>query len=215
MQSSHIAFWVTEEVHWGLHMQLYVSHFLQWQNYNTEFHTISTVLHDDVIKWKHFPRYWPFVRGIHRSPVYSPHKGQWRGALMFTLICARINAWENNREAGDLRRYRTYSDVIVMVHNGPTKPVHSAYYSICTHRPCICTSFCKTGCHVNNILSAISVLIDKQFCMLWMVIQQKREKSKEFYLWYHGYLQFRSREARCIGKKRFIRKQCNYFGTGK
>ena len=24
-------------------------------------------LHDDVIKWKHFPRYWPFVRGIHRS----------------------------------------------------------------------------------------------------------------------------------------------------
>ena len=43
---------------------------------------------DDVIKWKHFPRYWPFVRGIHRSPVNSPHKGQWRGALMFSLICA-------------------------------------------------------------------------------------------------------------------------------
>ena len=39
--------------------------------------------HDNVIKWKHFPRYWPFVRGIHRSPVNSPHKGQWRGALMF------------------------------------------------------------------------------------------------------------------------------------
>ena len=34
------------------------------------------VLHDDVIKWKHFPRYWPFVRGMHRSPVNSPHKGQ-------------------------------------------------------------------------------------------------------------------------------------------
>ena len=32
--------------------------------------------HDDVMKWKHFPRYWPFVRGIHRSPVNSPHKGQ-------------------------------------------------------------------------------------------------------------------------------------------
>ena len=29
--------------------------------------------HDDVIKWKHFPRYLPFVRGIHRSPVNSPH----------------------------------------------------------------------------------------------------------------------------------------------
>ena len=51
-------------------------------------HTCVFVLHDDVIKWKHFPRYWPFVRGIHRSPVNSPHKGQWRGALMFYLICA-------------------------------------------------------------------------------------------------------------------------------
>ena len=46
--------------------------------------------HDDVVKWKHFPRYWPFVRGIHRSPVNSTHKGQWRGALMFSLICAQI-----------------------------------------------------------------------------------------------------------------------------
>ena len=45
--------------------------------------------HDDVIKCKHFPRRWPFVRGIHRSPVNSPHKGQWRGALMFSLI--RLN----------------------------------------------------------------------------------------------------------------------------
>ena len=70
--------------------------------------------HDDVIKWKHFPRYWPFVRGIHRSPVNSPHKGQWRGALMFSLACARINGWVNNREAGDLRLNRAHYDVIVM-----------------------------------------------------------------------------------------------------
>ena len=41
---------------------------------------------DDVIKWKHFPRHCPFVRGIHRSPVDSPPKGQWRGALMFSNI---------------------------------------------------------------------------------------------------------------------------------
>ena len=47
--------------------------------------------HDDVIKWKHFPRYWPFVPGIHWSPLNSPHKGQWRGALMFSLICVWIN----------------------------------------------------------------------------------------------------------------------------
>ena len=44
--------------------------------------------HHDVIKWKHFPLYWPFVRGIHRSPVNSPHKGQWHRALRFSLICA-------------------------------------------------------------------------------------------------------------------------------
>ena len=65
--------------------------------------------HDDVIKWKHFPRYWPFAR----SPVNSPHKGQWRGALMFSLICVRINGWVNNREAGDLRCYRAHYDGIV------------------------------------------------------------------------------------------------------
>ena len=44
--------------------------------------------HNDVIKWKHFPRYWSFVRGIHRSPVNFPHEGQGRGALKFSLICA-------------------------------------------------------------------------------------------------------------------------------
>ena len=48
------------------------------------------LMHDDVIKWKHFPRYWPFVRGIHRSPVNSPHKGQWRGALIFSLIWHQV-----------------------------------------------------------------------------------------------------------------------------
>ena len=75
----------------------------------------SVKYHDDVIKWKHFPRYWPFVRGIHRSPANSPHKGQWRGALMFSLICVWINGWVNNREAGDLRRYRTHYDVTVVI----------------------------------------------------------------------------------------------------
>ena len=73
------------------------------------------IAHDDVIKWKYFPRYWPFVRGIHRSPVHSPHKGQWRGALIFSLIYVWINGWVNNREAGDLRRYRDHYDVILMM----------------------------------------------------------------------------------------------------
>ena len=42
----------------------------------------------------------------------SPHKGQWRGAFMFSLICVWINGYENNREAGDLRRYCAHYDFI-------------------------------------------------------------------------------------------------------
>ena len=76
-----------------------------------------TSCHDDVIKWKHFPRYWPFVRGIHRSPVNSPHKGQWRGALMFSLICAWISSWVNSRDAGDLYSHRAHYDVTIMAWN--------------------------------------------------------------------------------------------------
>ena len=70
--------------------------------------------YDDVIKWKHLPRYWRFVQGIHRSPVNSPHKGQWPGALMFSLICIWIYSWVNNHEAGDLRCYHAHYDVIVI-----------------------------------------------------------------------------------------------------
>ena len=73
-------------------------------------------IHDDVIKWKHFPRYWPFVRGIHRWPVNSPHKCQWRGALIFSLNCAWINGWVNKGEAGDFIRYRAHYDVTLMKH---------------------------------------------------------------------------------------------------
>ena len=55
----------------------------------------NIILHDDVIKWKYFPRYWPFV-----WPVNSPHKGQWRG--------------ENNRDADHLWCHRAHCDVTVM-----------------------------------------------------------------------------------------------------
>ena len=58
--------------------------------------------------------YLPFVRGIHRSLVNSPHKGQWRGALMFSLICAWINGWANNREACDLARHCANYGAIAM-----------------------------------------------------------------------------------------------------
>ena len=64
--------------------------------------------HDDVIKWKHFPRNWPFVRGIHRS---GP--GEFPTQRPVTPV-TWINRWVNNHEAGDLRRYRAHYDVIVM-----------------------------------------------------------------------------------------------------
>ena len=103
-------------------------------------------IHHDVIKWKHFPCYWPFVRGIHRSPVKSPHKGQWRGALVFSSICVWINGWVNNREAGDLRRHRTHYDVNVMI----TKD-----HRTCHHH--MCMNWTETGFFLENI-HAISVI---------------------------------------------------------
>ena len=60
---------------------------------------LSKHRHDDVIKRKYLPRYWPFCAG--NSPI--PVKGQCRGAFMFSFICVRINDRVNNREAGDLR----------------------------------------------------------------------------------------------------------------
>ena len=77
-------------------------------------------VHDDVIKWKHFSRYWPFVQGIHRSPANSSHTGQWRRALIFSLIFAWINSWENSCEGVDLRHHCAHYDVTIMllwVHN--------------------------------------------------------------------------------------------------
>ena len=64
---------------------------------------------------KNFPVTGPLYGEFTGKRVYSPHKGKWRGALMFYLICAWINGWVNNREAGDLRRHRSHYDVIVMI----------------------------------------------------------------------------------------------------
>ena len=76
----------------------------------------------------HYSSYWTWWRhqmetfsallaicaGNSPVPVNSPHKGQWRGALLFSLICTRISGWVNNGEAGDLRRHRAHYDVTVM-----------------------------------------------------------------------------------------------------
>ena len=70
--------------------------------------------HHEVIKWKHFLRYWPFVWEIHRWAVNSQHKGQWRGALMFSLIYTWTNSCANNGDAGEY-------EVIVMTWPGSAK----------------------------------------------------------------------------------------------
>ena len=59
-------------------------------------HHETSANQDDVIKWKRLPSYRPFVWGIHQSPVNSLKKGRWRGASMFSLICAWTNGWVNN-----------------------------------------------------------------------------------------------------------------------
>ena len=68
--------------------------------------------------WRHqmetFSALLALCAGNSPVPVNSPHKGQWRGALMFSLICTWINDWVSNREAGDLRRHHDHYDVIVM-----------------------------------------------------------------------------------------------------
>ena len=76
-------------------------------------------IHDDIIKWKHFRRYWSFVRGIgeftgHRWIPLT--KASDAGlAFMCSLICALTNGWINNREAGDLIRHRSHCDITVMI----------------------------------------------------------------------------------------------------
>ena len=106
--------------------------------------------YDDIIKWKHFSRYWPFVRGIHRYPVNSLHKGQWRRALMFSWICTRINGWVNNEEAGDFRRHRAHYDVIVM------KLLSCGYHRIHWWQTTeICSTVNQSLQHFTSFLSAL------------------------------------------------------------
>ena len=105
MAIDHVRYWFTNT--WKSHQPQLNTVIHRFRKCNTG--------HDDVIKWKHFPRYWPFVRGIHRSPVNSQHKGQWRGALTFYFICSWIKGWVSNREAGDWGRRRAHYYVIVLV----------------------------------------------------------------------------------------------------
>ena len=116
----------------------------------------------------HMTRYWPFVRGTHRSPVNSPQKGQWRGALMFSLIWVWINDWVNNRKPGDLRHYPGNYDVTVM---------HEYLANACLH-PLPQTH--RTGAWLSNILNTESTWPDWVWINCAVVKDQARITN---YIW--------------------------------
>ena len=102
-------------------------------------------------------------------PVNSPHKGQWRVALMFSLICARINDWVNNREAGDLRRYRGHYDVIVMIR------IKSA--SVYNHSiVCIDIFLHHLGFELCRKIYAVHIQITHHFEMKWTKLVSRTAK---------------------------------------
>ena len=69
--------------------------------------------HDHVIKWKHFPHYWPFVRGIH-GHRWIPRTKASDAEFWFLFDLRWANSWASNRYAGGLKRYRAHYDVTVM-----------------------------------------------------------------------------------------------------
>ena len=67
--------------------------------------------HDDIIRWKHFPRYWPFVKEIHQSPGYPSQRPLMRSFDVF--LCAL--SLTKSPDAGDLRRHAAHCDVTIVV----------------------------------------------------------------------------------------------------
>ena len=123
--------------------------------------------HRPISWWRHqmetFLPYWPFMRWIHRSPVNSPQKGQWRGTLMFSLICVWINGWVNNRAAGDLRRHCSHYDVTVMI----------AWYQI-KHSNDECGEYIELKTREWATFCSLSVSLKKIFALL-----RKRDWAQE------------------------------------
>ena len=90
--------------------------YILYEIYYTAHSSLNYVIpHDDVIKWKHFPRYWPFVRGIHRPRWIPAQRPVTRRFDVFFDLRLNKRLSKQNRHAGDLRRHRTHYDVIVMV----------------------------------------------------------------------------------------------------
>ena len=89
---------------------------LKFRHWLQIFLTLSFIhnVHDDASKWNNFPRYWPSVRGTHRSPVNSPHKGPMTPSFEVCFMLGRTKYWANTRLANDLRSHAAHCDVTVM-----------------------------------------------------------------------------------------------------
>ena len=121
-----------------------------------------------------------FCAGISPVSVNSPHKGQWRGALMFSLICAPINDWVNNREAGDLRRYRCHYEVIVMNvkpalwYHMRNRSAHMIWDQLCgvfcgihTHHQRNISGYFKSATRALCFIQISSTLLYQKLCYLF------------------------------------------------
>ena len=95
------------------------------------------------------------------GPVNSLHKGQWRGALMFSLICVWINGWVNNREAGDLRCHCAHYDIIVKFVLLLFWLVHSPHSNMDVFMSCcLCDAFAISKCGLFGRVKTISAEYD-------------------------------------------------------
>ena len=136
---SHVLYWTRFWWDMILFLQFFLTHELKYHCWSLCMDEITSHKKNDmwflvhaVISvilcpwWRHqmetFSTLLAIYAGNSPVPVNSPHKGQWHGALMFSLICVWINSWVNNREAGDLRCYYAHYDVIVVTNQFPIDP---------------------------------------------------------------------------------------------
>ena len=130
--------------------------------------------HDDVIKWEHVPRYCPFARGIHWSPVNFPHKSQWCGALMFSLTYTWINGWVNWWFETPSRPLWSHcnDDIITPKETIKQNVIQNKWVNLCPTRCAlsiynITISSCCCGC-----VYVFFLIENQSLCVFWAILLQ-------------------------------------------
>ena len=135
--------------------------------------------------------------GLHRSHINSPHKGQWRTALMFSLICAWTNGWVNNRDAGDLKRHRAHYDVTIMapIKSLPRTQAQKKCAMINTYRATfyLCLTHLFTQSVVIALLDVNKALLKRSWYMQssWILSLQRNR-------WQHSDVRGQVLSSQCI-----------------